>query len=282
MTEQRPVTETNAKPVPTLPDAQVVTSVKHYTDRLFSFRVTRPASLRFRSGEFVMIGLMGDPHPETGKQKPLLRAYSIASPSWDEELEFYSIKVPDGPLTSRLQHIKVGDEIILRPKPVGTLVHDALLPGKRLYFFATGTGFAPFASLLREPETYENYDEVIITHTCRDVDELTYGRDLIENLKQDEMMIELLGEENLAKIRYYPTTTREQSPKMGRITTLIENGALFSDLGVPPLDPKVDRAMVCGSLNFNLDIKALMEKAGLREGANSEPGEFVIEKAFVG
>jgi len=276
------VTETNAKPVPTLPDAQVVTSVKHYTDRLFSFRVTRPASLRFRSGEFVMIGLMGDPHPETGKQKPLLRAYSIASPSWDEELEFYSIKVPDGPLTSRLQHIKVGDEIILRPKPVGTLVHDALLPGKRLYFFATGTGFAPFASLLREPETYENYDEVIITHTCRDVDELTYGRDLIENLKQDEMMIELLGEENLAKIRYYPTTTREQSPKMGRITTLIENGALFSDLGVPPLDPKVDRAMVCGSLNFNLDIKALMEKAGLREGANSEPGEFVIEKAFVG
>lgn len=276
------MTETNAKPVPTLPDAQVVTSVKHYTDRLFSFRVTRPASLRFRSGEFVMIGLMGDPHPETGKQKPLLRAYSIASPSWDEELEFYSIKVPDGPLTSRLQHIKVGDEIILRPKPVGTLVHDALLPGKRLYFFATGTGFAPFASLLREPETYENYDEVIITHTCRDVDELTYGRDLIENLKQDEMMIELLGEENLAKIRYYPTTTREQSPKMGRITTLIENGALFSDLGVPPLDPKVDRAMVCGSLNFNLDIKALMEKAGLREGANSEPGEFVIEKAFVG
>ena len=282
MTEQTPVTETNAKPVPALPDAQVVTSVKHYTDRLFSFRVTRPASLRFRSGEFVMIGLMGDPHPETGKQRPLLRAYSIASPSWDEELEFYSIKVPDGPLTSKLQHIQVGDEIILKPKPVGTLVHDALLPGKRLYFFATGTGFAPFASLLREPETYENYDEIIMTHTCRDVDELTYGRDLIANLKQDEMMIELLGEENLAKIKYYPTTTREQSPKMGRITTLIENGELFSDLGVPALDPAVDRAMVCGSLNFNLDIKALMEKAGLNEGANSEPGEFVIEKAFVG
>jgi len=282
MTEQTPVTEATAKPVPTLPDAQVVTAVKHYTDRLFSFRVTRPASLRFRSGEFVMIGLMGDPHPETGKQKPLLRAYSIASPSWDDELEFYSIKVPEGPLTSRLQHIAVGDEIILRPKPVGTLVHDALLPGKRLYFFATGTGFAPFASLLREPETYENYDEVIITHTCRDVDELTYGRDLIAGLKQDALMLELLGEENLNKIRYYPTTTREESPKMGRITTLIENGTLFADLGVPPLDPAVDRAMVCGSLNFNLDIKALMEKAGLREGANSEPGEFVIEKAFVG
>ena len=282
MTEQTPVTDTNAKPIPTLPDAQTVTSVQHYTDSLFSFRVTRPASMRFRSGEFVMIGLMGDPHPETGKQKPLLRAYSIASPSWDEELEFYSIKVPDGPLTSRLQHIKVGDEIVLRPKPVGTLVHDALLPGKRLYFFATGTGFAPFASLLREPDTYEKYDEVIMTHTCRDVAELTYGRTLIENLKQDEMMIELLGEENLAKIKYYPTTTREPSPKMGRITTLIENGELFSDLGVPALDPTTDRAMVCGSLAFNLDIKALMEKAGLSEGANSEPGQFVIEKAFVG
>ncbi len=274
--------ETAAKPVPTLPDAQTVTEVQHYTDRLFRFRVTRPASLRFRSGEFVMIGLMGDPHPETGKQKPLLRAYSIASPSWDEELEFYSIKVPDGPLTSKLQHIKVGDEIILRPKPVGTLVHDALLPGKRLYFFATGTGFAPFASLLREPETYEKYDEIVMTHTVRDVAELTYGRELIENLKKDEMMIELLGEENLNKIRYYPTTTREESPKMGRITTLIENGELFADLGIPPLDPATDRAMVCGSLAFNLDIKKILEDAGLNEGANSEPGEFVIEKAFVG
>lgn len=282
MTEQKPVTTDTAKAVPTLPDAQTVTAVTHYTDSLFSFRMTRPASMRFRSGEFVMIGLMGDPHPETGKQKPLLRAYSIASPSWDEELEFYSIKVPDGPLTSRLQHIAVGDEIILRPKPVGTLVHDALLPGKRLYFFSTGTGFAPFASLLREPDTYEKYDEVIITHTCRDVEELTYGRDLIANLKSDEMMIELLGAENLDKIRYYPTTTREQSPKMGRITTLIENGELFADLDIPPLDPATDRAMVCGSLAFNLDIKALMENAGLNEGANSEPGQFVIEKAFVG
>lgn len=282
MTEQTPVNDTTAKAFPILPDAQTVTSVKHYTDRLFAFRVTRPASLRFRSGEFVMIGLMGDPNPETGKQRPLLRAYSIASPSWDEELEFYSIKVADGPLTSKLQHIAVGDQIILKPKPVGTLVHDALLPGKRLYFFATGTGFAPFASLLREPETYENYDEVIVTHTCRDVDELTYGRELIEDLKTDEMMIELLGAENLAKIRYYPTTTREQSPKMGRITTLIETGELFADLGLPALDPAVDRAMICGSLGFNVDIKTLMEKAGLNEGANSEPGEFVIEKAFVG
>lgn len=282
MTEQTPVTEATAVKVPTLPDAQTVTDVKHYTDKLFSFRVTRPASLRFRSGEFVMIGLMGDPHPETGKQKPLLRAYSIASPSWDDELEFYSIKVQDGPLTSKLQHIQPGDEIILRPKPVGTLVHDALLPGKRLYFFSTGTGFAPFASLLRDPETYEKYEEVIITHTCRDVAELTYGRDLIDSIRTDEMLVELIGEENLAKLKYYPTTTREESPKMGRITTLIENGELFDDLGVPKLDPATDRAMVCGSLAFNLDIKALLEAAGLNEGANSEPGEFVIEKAFVG
>lgn len=282
MTEQKPVNIETAAKVPALPDAQIVTAVTHYTDTLFSFRVTRPATMRFRSGEFVMIGLMGDPDPKTGKQRPLLRAYSIASPAWDDELEFYSIKVQDGPLTSKLQHLKVGDEIILKPKPVGTLVHDALLPGKRLYFFATGTGFAPFASLLREPETYENYDEVIVTHTCRDVADLTYGCDLIKNLMADEMMIELLGEENLAKIRYYPTTTREQSSKMGRITTLIENGELFSDLGVPALNPETDRAMVCGSLAFNLDIKALMEKAGLHEGANSEPGQFVIEKAFVG
>ena len=261
---------------PALPDAQTVTQVRHFTDRLFSFRVTRPASLRFRSGEFVMIGLMGD------NGKPLLRAYSIASPSWDEELEFYSIKVPDGPLTSKLQHIKAGEEIILRPKPVGTLVHDALLPGKRIYFFSTGTGFAPFASLLRDPQTFEDYDEVIITHTCRTVAELTYGREIIEQIRSDEMLAELIGAENVAKLRYYPTTTREESPKMGRITTLIESGELFADLGVPPLDPANDRAMVCGSLAFNIDVKALLEKAGLREGANSDPAEFVVEKAFVG
>ena len=281
MTEQTPVTQTAAKPVPTLPDAQTVTSVKHYTDRLFSFRVTRPASLRFRSGEFVMIGLMGDPHPETGKQKPLLRAYSIASPSWDEELEFYSIKVPDGPLTSKLQHIQPGDELILRPKPVGTLVHDALLPGKRLWLFATGTGFAPFASLLRDPQTYEDYDEVIITHTCREVGELTYGAELIDSISKDELLVELIGAENLAKLRYYPTTTREASPKMGRITDLMRSGEVYADLGVPQISPETDRAMICGNLDFNLDIKALLEGYGLEEGANSKPAQFVVEKAFL-
>ena len=271
---------TDAAPVktPTLPDAQTVTEVKHWTDRLFSFRVTRPQSLRFRSGEFVMIGLMGDPDPKTGKQKPLLRAYSIASPAWDDELEFYSIKVQDGPLTSKLQHIQPGDEIILRPKPVGTLVHDALLPGKRLWFFATGTGFAPFASLLREPETYEKYDEVIVTHTCRDVAELDYGRTLVESLKEDPLIGELVED----KVRYYPTTTRETSPKMGRITELLTDGTVFRDLGIDPISPEVDRGMVCGSLAFNTDMKTVLEGFGLREGANSEPLEYVVEKAFVG
>ncbi|MFG6516514.1 ferredoxin--NADP reductase [Sulfitobacter sp. 1A13496] len=282
MTEQSTVNQTAAKPVPTLPDAQTVTSVTHWTDQLFSFRVTRPASLRFRSGEFVMIGLMGDPHPETGKQKPLLRAYSIASPAWDDELEFYSIKVQDGPLTSKLQHIQPGDQIILRPKPVGTLVHDALLPADRLWMFATGTGFAPFASLLREPETYEKFDEVIVTHTCRDVAELEYGRQLIEGLKADELMQELIGPENLAKIRYYPTTTREESPKMGRITNLLQEGTVFKDLGVPQINAAHDRAMVCGSLGFNKDIMEILEGFGLTEGANSDPQHFVVEKAFVG
>ena len=269
-------TETTIKPVKALPDAQTVTEVEHYTDRLFRFRCTRPQSLRFRSGEFVMIGLLDE---DTGK--PLLRAYSIASPSWDEELEFYSIKVPDGPLTSKLQHIKVGDQIILRPKPVGTLVLDALLPGKRLWFFATGTGIAPFASLIRDPQTYEDYDQIILTHTCREVAELTYGRELVESLKTDEMMQELLGD-GLNKLVYYPTTTREESPKMGRITTLLEDGTVFRDLGIDGISPETDRAMVCGSMGLNLDIKRILESHGLREGANSEPKEYVVEKAFVG
>ncbi|WP_406870541.1 ferredoxin--NADP reductase [Thioclava sp. 'Guangxiensis'] len=270
-------TATKTPAVKTLPDAQTVTSVKHWTDSLFSFRVTRPQSLRFRSGEFVMIGLM-QTDEKTGKEKPLLRAYSIASPNWDEELEFYSIKVPDGPLTSRLQHIKEGDEIILRPKPVGTLVHDALLPGKRVWFLATGTGLAPFASLMRDPETYEKFDEVIMMHTCRTVEELTYGRELVEGLQNDE----LIGEMVEGKLKYYPTTTREDFPTMGRITTNLSSGKVFEDLGLAPMNPETDRAMVCGSLAFNKDVMEVLESFGLREGANSEPREYVVEKAFVG
>ncbi|MFN3846773.1 MAG: ferredoxin--NADP reductase [Paracoccaceae bacterium] len=275
MTEVTLMTDASpaAAPVkPHLPDAARVTAVTHWTDRLFSFRVERPRSLRFRSGEFVMIGLLGD------NGKPLLRAYSIASPAWDEELEFYSIKVPDGPLTSRLQHIQVGDEIILRPKPVGTLVHDALLPGKRLWFLATGTGIAPFASLMREPETYEKYDQIIMMHTCRAVAELEYGRQLVESLKDDPLIGDLVGN----KLLYYPTTTREPFPHMGRVTDNLSSGKVFADLGLPPMDPANDRAMVCGSLAFNVDVKAILEGFGLREGANSEPLEYVVEKAFVG
>ncbi len=280
MNETTLLTEAKAIKAPTLPDAQTVTHVRHWTDRLFSFRVTRPASLRFRSGEFVMIGLMQQDE-KTGREKPLLRAYSIASPSWDEELEFYSIKVPDGPLTSRLQHIAPGDQIILRPKPVGTLVHDALLPGKRIWFFATGTGFAPFASLLRDPQTYEDYDEVIITHTCREVGELAYGREVIENIRKDELLEELIGEGFHEKLRYYPTTTREESPKMGRITDLMRDGTVFADLGVEPLCAETDRAMICGNLAFNLELKEMLEEYGLEEGANSNPRHYVVEKAFL-
>ncbi|MEM9250277.1 MAG: ferredoxin--NADP reductase [Pseudomonadota bacterium] len=278
MTASAPKPAADAKPAHGLPE-ETVTQVRHWTDRLFSFRCTRPKSLRFRSGEFVMIGLVGDPDPKTGKAKPILRAYSIASPAWDDELEFYSIKVQDGPLTSRLQHIQPGDRIIMKPKPVGTLVHDALLPGKRLWFFATGTGVAPFASLVREPQTYEDYDQIILTHTCRDVAELEYGRQLVDSLKDDPLIGELIGD----KLVYYPTTTREQSPKMGRITTLLEDGTVFADLGLEGgLSAETDRAMVCGSLPFNVDMKTILEAHGLREGANSEPAEYVVEKAFVG
>jgi len=269
------LTETKATDLPktrTLPDAQTVTHVEHFTDRLFAFRVTRPQSLRFRSGEFVMIGLPGD------DGRPIMRAYSIASPSWDEELEFYSIKVPDGPLTSRLQHIQTGDQIILRPKPVGTLVLDALLPGNRLWLLATGTGIAPFASLMRDPDTYERYDQVIMMHTCREVAELEYGRRLIESLPEDPLIGEFVGD----NLTYYPTTTREESPRMGRITDNLTSGKVFEDLGLPGIDRGHDRAMVCGSLGFNMDVKDILEGFGLTEGANSEPAEYVVEKAFVG
>lgn len=268
MNEKSPVTIST----PALPNAQTVTAVTHYTDSLFSFRLTRPQSLRFRSGEFVMIGLMGD------NGKPLLRAYSIASPSWDEGLELYSIKVQDGPLTSKLQKIQVGDEVIVRPKPVGTLVLDALLPAKRMYFIATGTGIAPFASLVRDPDLYERYEEVIMCHTCRDVSDLAYGRDLVASLADDPLIGEFVGD----KLKYYPTTTREESPKMGRITTLMTDGTLAADLNLPPLNPETDRLMVCGSIALNTDIKAICEAAGMSEGSNSSPSHYVVEKAFVG
>jgi len=251
---------------------ETVCSVHHWTPRLFHFRITRPADFRFRSGEFVMIGL------ELKPGKPLLRAYSISCPAWDEELEFFSIKVPDGPLTQHLQKIQPGDEVVLGRKPTGTLVLDALVPGSRLYLLSTGTGVAPFASLVRDPETYEKFDRVILTHTCREVAELGYGESVVAAAKEDP----LVGEEATAKLVHYATTTREPYGRQGRITDLIENGTLFQDLGLPYFDPAHDRVMICGSMAMLQDTKALVEKAGLTEGSNASPAEFVIEKAFVG
>ncbi len=258
-------------PLPAGVFAERVVSVTHYTDRLFSFRITRPQSFRFRSGEFVMIGL---PNAE----KPVFRAYSIASPSWDDELEFFSIKVPDGPLTQHLQKIQPGDTVLMRPKPTGTLVLDALRPGRRLYMIATGTGIAPFASLIRDPETFEKFEEVVLTNTCRDVAELAYGDQLFQDLCEDPLIGELVA----GKVTYHATTTREASPRMGRITTLIENGQLFADLGCEPFDPATDRVMICGSMAMLQEVKALLEARGFEEGSNSRPADFVIERAFVG
>ena len=282
MTELTAVTDTNATKIPkapALPDAQTVISVKHWTDRLFSFRVTRPASLRFRSGEFVMIGLMGDPDPKTGKQKPLLRAYSIASPSWDEELEFYSIKAPGGQLTTELQHIQPGDGVLLGKKPTGTLVHDALIPGEHLYLFSTGTGLAPFASVIREPETYEKFRTVILTHTCRTGAELEYGRELVAAIRNDPLVGELVGD----RLIHFTSTTRDDSEtQRGRITDLIANGELAEVTGMPALDPATDRVMICGSDAMLRDLKAMMIERGFTEGSNAAPAQFVIEKAFAG
>jgi ferredoxin--NADP+ reductase len=260
-----------AFPIPENVFAEKVVSVKHYTDRLFSFRITRPASFRFRSGEFVMIGL---PNAE----KPVYRAYSIASPSWDEEVEFFSIKVENGPLTEHLQKIAVGDVVLMRKKPTGTLVLDALTPGKRLYMFSTGTGVAPFASLVRDPETYEKFEDIILVQTCRDVGELTYITELVDNLKHDPLVGELVA----GKLRLYTTTTREAFARMGRCTDLMRSGKLFDDLDLPRISPETDRAMICGSMAMLNETKEILEHFGLVEGANNAPASFVVERAFVG
>lgn len=249
---------------------ETVTSVTHWTEELFSFRTTRPKSLRFRTGEFTMIGLPGQ------NGKPLLRAYSIASPSWDEELEFYSIKVPDGPLTSKLQHIKVGDQVFVNLKPVGTLVFDALLPGETLWLFSTGTGFAPFASVLRDPETYEKFKRVVVCHGVRHKQDFAYSESLLRDMGRHEVLKEFLP-----RISYWPTTTRESSFNMGRVTDQLACGDLLTYHSMKSLDPERDRAMVCGSLPFNTDMSRILKSYGLVEGANSGPGHFVLEKAFV-
>ncbi len=247
-----------------------VLTVHHWTDRLFSFTTTRDTSLRFSNGHFTMIGLRVN-------DKPLLRAYSIVSANYEEHLEFLSIKVPEGPLTSRLQHIQVGDTIVVGKKPTGTLLIDYLLPAKRLYMFSTGTGLAPFLSLVRDPETYEKFEEVILVHGVREVAELAYHDYLTKELPQHE----LLGEMVTKQLKYYPTVTREPFHNQGRISTLIETGKLFTDLGVPPLDPLTDRAMLCGSPEMLASLKHLLEHRDFEEGNTTRPGDFVVERAFV-
>ncbi|WP_404477209.1 ferredoxin--NADP reductase [Novosphingobium sp. BL-52-GroH] len=250
-----------------------VLSVHHWNEHLFSFKITRPASFRFRSGEFIMIGLQGD------NGKPLLRAYSIASPSWAEEIEFLSIKVEDGPLTSKLQLIQPGDQIYLGRKPVGTLVTDALSPGKRLFLFGSGTGLAPFLSLIRDPDVYEMFEQVVVVHSVRTVADLAFREELESQLAGDP----LVEDQALLQLTYVPTVTREPFHTTGRINTLIENGRLFEGLpGEARLVPETDRVMLCGSMAMNKDIAAMLEGLGFHEGSNSKPADFVIERAFVG
>ena len=246
-----------------------VLSVHHWTDKLFTFTTTRDPGLRFSNGHFTMIGLRVN-------EKPLLRAYSIVSANYEEHLEFLSIKVPDGPLTSRLRHLKVGDTIIVGRKPTGTLVTDYLLPGKRLYLLSTGTGLAPFMSIVRDPDTYEKFELVILVHGVRQVDELAYHDVLTEHLPAHEF----LGDMVSSQLRYYPTVTRESYRNMGRVTELMESGKMFSDLGLPGLDAEHDRVMICGSPGMLRDLKHLLETRGFKEGNTSTPGAFVIERAF--
>lgn len=248
-----------------------VTWVQHWTSELFSFRTTRDPSFRFENGQFVMLGLP----KEDGK--PLLRAYSIASPNWSEELEFYSIKVQDGPLTSRLQKIKVGDDLLIGKKPTGTLVLDALKPGRTLYMLGTGTGLAPWLSLARDPEVYERFDTVVVTHTVREVADLNYRQELSHDWPNDELLKDVIA----GKLRYYPTVTREAFPTRGRITNLITSGQMFADLGLPKFDPAHDRVMMCGGPSVLVDLKQIMLDFGFVEGSIASPGDFVLERAFV-
>jgi ferredoxin/flavodoxin---NADP+ reductase len=248
-----------------------VTHVHHWNESLFTFQCTRDASLRFASGQFVMIGLMLD-------GKPLMRAYSVASAHYDEQLEFFSIKVPNGPLTSRLQHLHVGDTVLVGRKPHGTLLIGDLLPGKHLYLFGTGTGLAPFLSIVKDPETYERFDKIVLVHGVRTKSELAYEQMIQEELPSNEFF----GQDVRAKLVYYPTVTREPFKNQGRLTDLMHTGKLFADVGLPALNPATDRAMICGSPSMLKDTCTLLDEYGLKVSPRlGEPGDYVFERAFV-
>ncbi len=249
---------------------ETVLSVRHWNNELFSFSATRDPSFRFRNGQFTMIGLEVN-------GRPLVRAYSMVSANYDDALEFFSIKVQDGPLTSRLQHIQPGDRILVGKKPTGTLVLDNLLPGERLYLLSTGTGLAPFLSIIRDPETYERFQKVIVIHGCRHVSDLAYRDRLTKELAEDEFLGEMVREQ----LVYYPTVTREPFENRGRITDLMTSGRLYKDIGVPPLDKAQDRVMLCGSPAMLGELRSLLLSKSYVEGNMGEPGDFVIEKAFV-
>ncbi len=247
-----------------------VTEVHHWTDSLFSFKTTRNSGFRFRNGQFAMIGL-------EVAGRPLLRAYSMASVNHEEHLEFFSIKVPDGPLTSRLQHLQVGDSILVNGKPTGTLILDNLMPGRNLYLMATGTGLAPFLSIIKDPETYERYEKVILVHGCRQVAELAYEKLITQELPEHEFLGELVS----GQLIYYPTVTREPFKNRGRLTDLITSNKLFAEIGLPPLSVDNDRVMMCGSPSMLADLVGILKSRGFVEGNHSTPGHYVIEKAFV-
>lgn len=249
-----------------------VLQVRHWNSGLFSFSTTRDPGLRFENGQFIMLGLEDDP-------KPLMRAYSFASANWEEQLEFFSIKVPDGPLTSRLQNLKSGDEVLLSSKPTGTLLIHDLYPGPRLYLFATGTGLAPFLSIVKDPETYERFDRVILAHGVRYVEDLAYHRYLTEELPNHE----LLGETIRRQLHYFPTVTREPFRNRGRLTDMVATGELPAQFGFPPLDPDSDRVMLCGSTAMLKDFRQLLDGRGFRPAKHiGDVGGYVFERAFVG
>ncbi len=247
-----------------------VTDVHHWNDSLFSFRTTRDPGFKFKNGHFVMIGLEQE-------NRPLLRAYSIASANYEEELEFFSIKVPDGPLTSKLQNLAVGDSVLVSKKPTGTLITDNMLPGKRLWLISTGTGLAPFMSIIKDLEVYDQFDQIVLTHGVRTVSELAYADYIEKELPGNEYFGEVVRE----KLLYYPTVTREPFRNNGRLTDLMTSGKLFHDLGLPKPDPEQDRFMICGSPSMLKDTCKILDERGFTEAKNGRPGHYVIERAFV-